>query len=93
MKPIIKIKQDAVKTIIKTAEDKMFSVVFIKKDKSRREMNCRFKVKKHLKGGKKTTGHIPNLMTVYDLKAEGYRCINTDTVREIKVRKNHYVVV
>jgi len=63
---------------------KMFGVTFTKKDGSKRKMNCRLGVKKHLRGGKSTTAHIPELLTVYSLDAEGYRNVRLDTVHEVR---------
>jgi|APGre2960657373_1045057.scaffolds.fasta_scaffold154199_1 hypothetical protein len=57
---------------------KFFSVVFIKKDGSIREMNCRMGVEKHLKGGVKTL--TDNYICVYDVKSEGYRSVDPEKV-------------
>lgn len=70
--------------VIQSTNGKMFTVCFIKKDGTERIMNCRLGVKKHLKGGASTTSHKKNLVTVYDVKAEGYRNINLDTIKWIK---------
>ena len=68
-----------------------FTVTFVKKNGDLRKMNCRLGVTKHLKGGKSTTDHVPRLMTVYDVKSNGYRCINMETVQEIKFNGNHII--
>ena len=60
---------------------KFFSVTFLKKDGSVREMNCRMGVEKHLKGGVKTL--TDNYICVYDMQAEGYRSINPETVQSV----------
>jgi hypothetical protein len=73
------------------ANGQFFTVTFMKKNGDMRKMNCRLGVTKHLKGGKSTTDHVPRLMTVYDVKANGYRCINMETVREIKFNGNHII--
>jgi hypothetical protein len=66
--------------------NKIFSVIFEKKDKTLREMVCRLGVKKHLKGGeKKYDTDALNYLTVYDMQAEGYRTINVNTLKQIKV--------
>lgn len=64
---------------------KIFSVNFIKKDGTHREMTCRLDVRKHLKGGASTTSHIDNLMTVYDMQSQGYRSISLDKVFKLKI--------
>lgn len=60
---------------------KFFTVVFVKKDGSLREMNCRLGVQKHLKGGTKTL--TDNYICVYDVKTEAYRSINPETVQSV----------
>lgn len=68
---------------ILNSNGKIFSVEFVKKDGSRRLMNCRLGVTKHLKGGSSTLD--PNkFITVYDLQSEGYRAINVDTILNVK---------
>ena len=64
---------------------KFFSVRFIKRTTGEpRFMNCRLGVKKHLKGGDKPySDREHKLVTVYDLKAEGYRSIPLESVFEI----------
>ena len=71
--------------IIGTTNGKVFSVDFTKKDGTSRHMNCRLGVKKHLRGGKSTTSHKTNLVTVFDMQAGDYRCINLDTVTHIRL--------
>ena len=60
---------------------KFFTVSFIKKDGSLREMNCRLGVQKHLKGGVKTL--TDNYICVYDVKSEGFRAIDPEKVISI----------
>jgi len=78
--------------------NEFFSVKFVKKDGSNRIMNCRFHVKKHLKGGVRSWSEkdYPNLMTVFDVNAKptpGYRTVNLDTVYEICVKGHRFEVV
>jgi hypothetical protein len=68
------------------AGSQIFSVKFIKKDGTVREMVCRLGVKKHLKGGElaydaKGMGYLP----VFDMQKEEYRMVNTNTILEIKI--------
>jgi hypothetical protein len=75
-----------VKQLRELVGNKIFSVVFIKKDGSEREMVCRLGVKKHLAGGeKKYDTDALNYLTVYDMQAEGYRTINVNTLKRIKL--------
>ena len=65
------------------AGGKIASVVFTKEDGSERKMTCRTGVKKHLKGGKCTTDHIPTIVRVFEMKGNepgGYKCFHTDKV-------------
>lgn len=75
------------------AHNQIFSVKFIKKDGTLREMVCRLGVKKHLKGGElaydaKSMGYLP----VFDMQKEDYRMINTNTIVEIKINGVVYKV-
>jgi hypothetical protein len=75
-----------IQTLKELVGNKIFSVVFIKKDGSEREMVCRLGVKKHLAGGeKKYDTDALNYLTVYDMQAEGYRIINVNTLKRIKL--------
>ena len=78
-------KNNVIRNIIDNTNGKFFTVLFVKKDGSLRRMNCRTGVKKYLKGGSSTTGHLNNLITVYDLQTKDYRNINLNTVIEIHI--------
>ena len=67
------------------ANGKFFTAKFIKRSNgAERTMNCRLDVKKHLKGGTKAyDDSVHRLVTVYDMKAEGYRCIPLETLFEV----------
>lgn len=60
---------------------KFFTVGFVKKDGTKRVMNGRLGVTKHLAGGVKTL--TPNYICVYDTVSKGYRSINPCTVYEV----------
>lgn len=62
---------------------KIMTIKFIKKDGSLRVMNCRLGVTKHLKGGTSTLDP-EKFITVYDLKSEGYRAINKESILDVK---------
>ncbi len=75
-----------IQTLKELVGSKIFAVVFQKKDGTLREMVCRLGVTKHLKGGeKKYDTDALNYLTVYDMQAEGYRTINVNTLKKIKV--------
>ena len=69
---------------------KIFSVTFIKKDGTERNMVCRLGVQKYLSGGKSVNNPDKHL-TVYDMHKKGYRNITFDTLTEIKCGKLHFV--
>lgn len=79
-------KVNLVRTILDTTcnNGQVFTVVFTKADGKERTMNCRRGVKKHLAGGKSTIAGKEHLLSVYDMQAKGYRCINMKTVKSIK---------
>lgn len=85
--------ENAIK-LIKSTDGRMFSVGFTKKDGTHRDMNCRLGVAKHLKGGE--LAYDPqeyDLLTVYDMKSQGYRMISTQTLKTVKVGGEAYQVV
>ena len=67
------------------AGGKFFTVKFIKRsNKALRVMNCRLGVKKHLRGGEKSySDDEKQLVTVYDVQAEGYRAIPLEGLLEV----------
>ena len=66
--------------------NKFFTVSFTKKDGSIRVMNARLNVKKHLKGGELSYNPDKvNNIIVYDLNNKGYRTINLDALKTIKL--------
>ena len=85
-------KQDAVK-LIQSQGNSFFSVKFVKKDKTVREMNCRLNVKKHLKGGElKYNPFERGLIPVFDAVSRGYRMINIETLLELNCNKESYKI-
>lgn len=83
-------KTSEIKEILSENPYGFFTVSFIKKDGTKRTMNARLGVKKHLKGGVSTTKNYSNLLTVYDCTNKGYRNINLDKVYHIKANKKEY---
>ena len=67
-----------------TVQDKIFTVEFIKADGTKRTMNARLGVKKHLKGGTNCNTN-KSMLPVYDLKAKGYRNINLESLQSVIV--------
>jgi hypothetical protein len=102
----ISISRSAVKALIEnTAEGKIFTVDFIKADGTPRTMNARLGVTAALavpvaKGDNKanrlsdtTFKHRPNLLGVYEMAKNAYRCINIDTMTRLALNGVTYEVV
>ena len=84
---------DTAKKLIFDTKGKFFTVIFIKKDGTERTMNARLNVRKYLKGGElkynpSEMGYIP----VYDMQAKGYRMVNTNTIKTLKIGKKTYTI-
>ena len=80
------------RNLIEETNGSIFSALFTKLDGTERLMNCRLKVKSFLKGGKSTTAHKPNLITVFDMQAKNYRNINLETLKSIKWKGKEVIV-
>lgn len=73
--------------IIRSLEDgRFFTVVFVKRTTGEtRTMNCRQRVRKHLKGGEAAYSFKEHgLVPVYDVQAEGYRSIPLESLTELR---------
>ena len=89
-----KIKRDSLLEAIRKTEGKFFSIIFIKKNGELREMTARTGVTKGVNGkGLKFDPIARGLLPVYDAANDGYRMINLETVKAIKIKSNQYVVV
>lgn len=89
-----KITQEYAKQLIESSNGSIFSVNFLKKDGSIRDMVCRLGVTKHLKGGVKGyDSNDFNLVTVFDMQKKGYRSISLDTLKTVTINGNSWEVV
>ena len=70
-------------SIIDNSNGRFFSVTFVKKDGSIRQMNARTGVTKYLKGGTCNVDQ-DKFFTVYDMQAKGYRSINKESILEVR---------
>lgn len=93
------ITKDEAKRLIKDTKGKFFTVTFIKKDGTEREMNARLGVRKYLKGGDLPYNpEEKGLIPVYDVKLgktqsnDAYRMINVATIKKLKIGNNEYNV-
>ena len=72
---------------IQTAESTIFSVEFIKKDGTVRNMVARLNVKKGVNGNGMSYDPIAKgLLPVWDLKANNFRMINLKTVTKLQIK-------
>jgi hypothetical protein len=70
--------------VIEQSNGKILTVTFIKKDGTERVLNGRLGVKSHLKGGVSTVDHN-QYINIFDMQAGGYRNINRDTIKSVRV--------
>ena len=77
-------------SIIESSNGKIVSVTFTKADGTLRVMTCRLGVTKHLKGGESTLDGSKYL-TVFDMVKKGYRAINRDTIRSVRLSGEEFV--
>ena len=90
----MKITREKAREKLLSAENTMFSVVFIKRTTGEvRRMLCRTGVRKYLSGGE--LKFIPirrGLLSVYDMQSKGYRFINLETLISFKLGGKTYEV-
>ena len=80
-------KREAKKLILENRSS-IFSVLFTKKDGSKRSMNARLDVKSKLKGGElKYNPANFNYVIAYDMIKKNYRTININTLERLKLNK------
>jgi hypothetical protein len=87
------ISKEEAKQLIKDTKGKFFTATFTKKDGTERVMNARLGVKAYLKGG--DLPYNPDekgLIPVYDMKNSGYRMVNINTIKKLKIGNNEYNV-
>ena len=89
------INKNKAKELIKESKGKIFSTSFIKKDNTVRVLTGRLKVTQYLKENAKKQPYDPskyNLVCVYDMKAEGYRMLNINTLTNLSINANKYII-
>ena len=83
-------KEEAKKLILENRSS-IFSVLFTKKDGSKRSMNARLDVKSKLKGGESRYNPEDfNYVIAYDMIKNNYRTININTLERLKLNKQEY---
>ena len=89
------INKEQAKQLIHITNGKIFSSTFVKKDGTHRLLTGRLKVTKGLKENAKPRPYDPskyNLICVYDMKAEGYRMLNINTLTKLSINANKYII-
>ena len=85
-------KHEAVE-IIKGTKGKFLSVKFIKKNGDKRTLVGRNGVRSYLKGGElKYSPEERGYIVLWCNKAKNYRMVNTNTITELNVNKQKYLV-
>ena len=88
------ITQEKAKEIIKENKYKFFTAHFIKKDNTKRTLNC-MTGKKYTPKTDRKQPYDPrkyNLIKVYDLKNKGFRIINLSTLYKLNINKIKYQI-
>ena len=90
----MQISKATAKDMIQNSKGKIFTTTYIKKDSSKRVMNCRLEVKKGVTGeGLKYNPDEYNLIPVYDMQNRGFRMVNVDTLVSLSIANQTYEVI
>ena len=73
------------KYIQQKVKGKIFSVSFIKKDGTERNMLCRLGVQKYLTGGK-SVNDPSKYLTVFDMQKKAYRNVALETIYRLRCK-------
>lgn len=90
MKANNSIVQKQISDLLRSQNGRFVSVTFYKKDGTKRLLNGRLNVQKHLRGGSSTTAHVANLVTIWDRQKLAYRSVNLETVELVRAGGNEY---
>ena len=87
------IDRNKAKELIKESNGLIFSTTFTKKDGTHRLMNARLGKKYTPTGNKQPYKPSDyNLITVYDMKLQAFRMINIDTLTNLSINANKYLI-
>lgn len=75
---------------VESSKGRILTVSFVKKDGSLRNLNGRLGVTTHLRGGNSTVDK-DRFITIYDLKNDGYRVVNRETIYSVKIDHEEFV--
>lgn len=80
--------------MINKSKGKIFTAKFIKKNGKVRTMNCRIGVSKGVNGkGMAYNPSLKGLKPVFDMQSKEWRSINLETISELNIGKQKYIVV
>jgi len=80
--------------MINKSKGRIFTAKFTKKNGKVRTMNCRIGVSKGVNGkGMSYNPSLKGLKPVFDMKANEWRSINLETISELNIDKEKYIVV
>lgn len=90
---MLSINQDKALTLIRKTKGRVFTALFTKVDGTKRKMNCRVGVSKHVNGnGLAYNPADHNLITVFDMHAKDYRTLSLDRIIALQINGKFYVV-
>jgi hypothetical protein len=90
--PIVQLKDEEIRSIFGTG--KIITVYFIKSDGSKRVLNGRSGVKKHLKGGKLPyCREKTRTIGLFELKSKAYKSIRIDRIVYFKANGKLYRLI
>jgi hypothetical protein len=86
--------REVINLLIGSTKGKFFSISFIKKNGKARNMTARTGVKKGLTGKGSSYGDEAKsqYITLYDVVNRGYRAVNRDTIKTLRVCGHSYIV-
>lgn len=90
----MKISKVVAVEMINKSKGKIFTAKFTKKNGKVRTMNCRIGVSKGVNGkGMSYNPSLKGLKPVFDMQAKQWRSINLETISELNIGKQKYIVV
>ena len=80
--------------LIKSTNGRFFTAIFTKKNGEDRIMNCRLGVTKNLTGkGMSYNPRDYDMISVFDVKADGYRLINLRKLKALQINGEVFTVL
>jgi hypothetical protein len=79
--------------LINKSKGKIFTATFLKKNGELRKMNCRLGVNKGVNGkGMNYNPTLKALKPVFDMQVKEWRTINLESIKELSINKEKYIV-